>query len=163
MDASLLIGKTKIHNFTSHRMRLVIQEEKYEDFFTTKHNIHFPYGMINWTAFSQAFVVKICSRMASDRSHKSTHNKRDLWVPTLWSIQVNRESSHVPPTKNKIHQREEVDPVLLPNEPTEVWQNYHSHLGKLLNPRPAQPRWTTSKKTTSWVQQREKNSKSKRR
>jgi len=90
MEVSLHIGKTGIHSSISHGMILArIQEENYEDFFPTKHNIQFPYRMITWTAFSQAFFSKrgLERIMLSKFVHrwlptgaraKSTHNQRSL-------------------------------------------------------------------------------------
>ena len=77
MNASLLIGKIRIHSSTAHQIHTAIQEEAYREFFVRKHKITFVYDSIHWEAFSSALG-------------KTTHQKKTMltkfihgcWLPT---------------------------------------------------------------------------------
>ena len=58
MNASLLIGKLRIHSSTAHQICTAIQEEAHREFFVHKHRTTFDYDSIHWEAFSSAFGKK---------------------------------------------------------------------------------------------------------
>ena len=91
MQASLLLGTTRIHSATSSWMPISIQN--YREFFIQKHRIRF-HQTISTILIGRSFL-----------RHSGSRKERELWMSTLQGIRDHGECAHLQMAKNLIQSR----------------------------------------------------------